>query len=267
MQGAGMRNNRTRDRQENILRILSASETVSVQELAERLKVSGWTIRRDLDQLRERDLIKRRHDSAVINSELDYELLLPEDVQLEAHQNLAAKRRIGLKAAGLLQAGQNIVLSAGTTTTQCALALKERKALSVLTHALNIAMELSVEPGLKVSCTGGDADSHYFTLVGPVAERSLKAHFFEVAVIGVSEISRKAGLTVRRVLNAAAMEIRLNHSSKVIVLADSTRPGVVGFVHLAPLDKMDMLVTDVKPPKAFCEQLAQSGVKLVIAPE
>jgi DeoR family transcriptional regulator of aga operon len=158
-----------------------------------------------------------------------------------------------------------VVLSAGTTTTEVARALKGRQGLSVITNALNIAQELANEPGLAVTCTGGDVHADYHTLTGPVAERALRAYFFDVAVIGVSGIAREAGLTVTSQLNAMTMEIMVDHAMQLIVVADQQKWGQVSRAYLAPLHAIDILVTDAEPPEEVREALAAAHVEVLVA--
>lgn len=260
-----MKNSRLLKRQEKILRILAETDSVSIRELAEKLGISGWTVRRDLEQMTQEALVRRQHGAVSLAGPLPLTTL--ESFEQRSRENLAAKQAIGLAAARLLKSNQHVALGAGTTTTQVArqLARLNSKPLHIMTNALNIAMELAPCSNLHVTCTGGDVRSDHFTLTGPVAERALRAHFYDVAVIGVSGVTVKEGLTVSGQLDAVALEIMIEQSRRLIVVADSSKIGQVHFVHLAPLSRVDVLVTEQSPLPSFCETLAQMPVELIIA--
>ena len=142
--------------------------------------------------------------------------------------------------------------------------LNNHKPLHIMTNALNIAMELAHRPSLHVTCTGGDVRSDHYTLTGPVAERALRAHFYDVAVIGVSGVTAKEGLTVNGQLDAVALEMMIEQSRRLVVVVDSSKIGQVHFVHLAPLSRVDVLVTEQAPLPSFCDALTQTHVELVV---
>jgi DeoR family transcriptional regulator, aga operon transcriptional repressor len=120
-------------------------------------------------------------------------------------------------------------------------------------------------PDVAVTCTGGDVHGDYYTLTGPVAERALRSYFFDVAIIGVSGLTAREGLTVNSQLNAVTMDIMVRHATQVIVVADHSKLGRVSFAQLATLDAIDTLVTDAPPPDELAEQLAAAGVNVLIA--
>ncbi len=260
-----MKNSRLLKRQEEILRILAGEEQVPVRTLAEALGVSGWTVRRDLEQMAREGTVRRQHGAVSLVVSPARPAL--DSFELRSRENLAAKQAVGLAAARLLKPNQHIALGAGTTTTHVAreLARLDHKPLHIMTNALNIAMDLAHCPSLHVTCTGGDVRSDHFTLTGPVAERALRAHFYDVAVIGVSGLTVKEGLTVASQLDAVALEIMIEQSRRLMVVADSDKFGQVHFVHLAPLSRVDVLVTEQAPPPLFGEALAQEHIELVIA--
>jgi len=263
-----MSSTRTLHRQEQILELLAAQGSVTVRELSTQLKVSEWTIRRDLDELAARHLLTRRYGMATLASSPEVEVFSESslsDVRAQG-TNLAAKQRIGRAAAALLHEGERVALGAGTTTTEVARALKGfNKRLSIVTNALNIALELADESGLDVTCTGGTVRGYYAPLMGPLAERGLKAYFFDVAVVGVSGITLAEGLTVNSQLNAELLQIMIQQSSKLMVVADHSKIGHVRFAHLAGLEAVDVWVTDTSPPPEWNGALRERNITVMVA--
>lgn len=260
-----MDNSQALRRQERIVRLLAGCDHATVKELAGALGVSGWTIRRDLDQLERRQVVKRRHGGAELNTIHGYEgILAPAPAIAADVGQIAAKRRIGQAAAELIATGQHVAIGAGTTTNQVAQSLRGRSQLRVVTNGLNVALVLGSEAGIRVTCTGGDVDVDYLTLTGPVAERSLRGHFFDVAVIGVSGITAREGLTATSPLNAVCLGMMIEHSARTIVVADQTKFGRICFASLAPLDAVDVLVTDAEPAPELREALISNDVHVVV---
>lgn len=251
-------------RQEKIVRILMELEQVSIQELATQLDVSTWTIRRDLAPLEERKVVRRFHGGVAL---LEATLFQQDDFESSVTEAREAKQRIGQVAARMLLMDDSIVLGGGATTTEVARHLTLRKNLRIMTNALNIALELSRNPNIHVTCTGGNVDGGFYTLIGSVTERSLSAHFFDVAVIGVSGISANAGLTVSSQANAIVLRLMIEHSRKTIVVAAHSKFEQICFAQVAPLSQIDTIVTDTCPPALLADELKSAKVRLLVADE
>ena len=263
-----MKGSRSVDRQEKILQLLVSQKTVSINELAQELGVSGWTVRRELNKMEDQQIVKRAHGTVtLIEAPGNLSLLMETEIEEEVDPNHEAKQKIGETAVRLLRCQRHIALGAGSTTTQVAHALQACSDIKVMTNGLNIAMTLSRQPGVELICTGGSVHGSYYTLTGPEAERALRAHFFDVAVIGVSGVAIKEGLTVNSQLNAFTLRIMVEQSRKIMVVADHSKIEEVRFAQLAPLEVIDWLVTDVRPEPDFCAQLQLHGVDLVVSSE
>lgn len=247
-------------RREKILKLLSEQQEATVSELAAYFQVSSWTIRRDLIELEDRGQITRTHGAVQLHP-IEDATRAPTD----ADAQIEARQRIGKKAAQFIRTGQFVVLGAGTTTTQVARAIPSHQHLQVMTNALNIAMELSDRPGLNVICTGGMVDGAYYTLNGPVTERSLRNYYYDVAIVGVSGLDLERGITVDSPLNAVCLEIMLQHAQKRVIVADHAKFNRVSYTYLADLDSVDLIVTDRAPPVEYTRYFQQRNGRIVIA--
>src|SRR4029453_8569539 len=140
------------ERRRRILELLDKQERATVEELSERFDVSSVTIRGDLDALADAGAIVRSHGGAL--KRLDHQ-----DVPITVKETLhhGEKVRIGHAAARLIREGETIILDSGTTTAEIARQLKflKVKSLTVITNALNIAMELANLPHIRVITIGG----------------------------------------------------------------------------------------------------------------
>lgn len=248
-------------RREKILQILRQKQEVTVEELAQQVNVSGWTIRRDLAVLEAQNQVRRYYGGAALAVNPGQLTQLEHNAQLQ----IQAKAAIGKCTAQLIKSNQFIALAAGTTTAQVALALRGRDNISIMTNSLNIAQGLSREPGIQLTCAGGEVHGDYYTLTGPVTERALSTHYYDVAVIGVSGISMERGFSVNSQANAVSIRIMLNNASRRIVVADHTKFNRVSYAFLADLSHVDVIVTDSAPMHVFQQHLQSTGTDVIIA--
>ena len=139
-------------RREQILKLLREDGTAKVNDLAKIFKVSVVMVRQDLEKLEADDLIIREHGGAFLKSIEDQ----VSSLSLMNRDNMDKKAQIGKKAAELIENGEVIILDSGSTTTEIAKNIVNKRGLTVITNALNIAMLLGSRPGIEVMMTGGE---------------------------------------------------------------------------------------------------------------
>ncbi|HET8783573.1 MAG TPA: DeoR/GlpR family DNA-binding transcription regulator [Pyrinomonadaceae bacterium] len=235
----------TERRAQLILQQLLRSEKISVASLAKRLKVSPTTIRRDLADLEQRGLLRRSHGGAVPIQPLLYEPFRHKSSFHEQEQQQGAqKRRIGLLAAELVSDGEILAIGAGTTTTQVARSVCLHKGLTVLTNAVNVAMELSQRDDMTVFVTGGSLSGDWFALVGNAAIQAASEMFVDKVFIGVDGIHVERGLTTNYPEQAAIHRAMMRQARQRIVVADNRKIGKIGTALIWPIEDIDVLITD-----------------------
>jgi DeoR family transcriptional regulator, aga operon transcriptional repressor len=248
---------RRADRLSEILQVLSNDGAADVGALAARLGVSEATVRRDLHLLQEQRMLARTHGGAVA-SDVMYELPL----RYKAARHQAEKGRIAREAATRVADGSVVGLTGGTTTTEVARALLERQGLTVVTNALNIAGELAIRSELKLVVTGGTARPESYELVGPLAERALDDMNLDIAIVGVDGIAPAEGLTTHHEVEAHTNRTMLDRARTVVVVADSSKLGLVAFARICPLDAVDELITDVAADASTVAAIREAGVSV-----
>ena len=250
---------RQADRLSSVLERLSGNGSVGVGDLAAELGVSAATIRRDLRMLEEQHLLTRTHGGAVAHGVL-YELPL----RYRSARHGQEKLRIAREAATRVAEGTAIGLTGGTTTTEVARAVVSVPRLTVVTNSLNIASELAVRPNLKLVVTGGVARAESYELVGPLAESALAGLNLDLVLVGVDGISARAGLTTHHDIEAHTNRALIDRASTVIVVADSSKLGVVAFAQICPLDRATEVITDSAAPAAAVAELQAEGVRVTV---
>jgi DeoR family transcriptional regulator, aga operon transcriptional repressor len=242
-----------------ILEKISEGGSVAVTDLSHELGASSTTIRRDLGLLEQQRMLTRTHGGAVAHG-IIYELPL----RYKSTRRQAEKRRIALAAAQGVADELAVGLTGGTTTTEVARALVDRRRLTIVTNALNIASELAVRPSLKLVVTGGQARSESYELVGPLAEASLAGLNLDVVFVGTDGITMNAGLTTHHEVEAHTNRALIDRARRVVVVTDSSKIGRVAFARICDIDRIDELITDVEANPGLVQRRREAGVDVSI---
>lgn len=253
-------------RSELILQELLRTGEVSVDRLAHRLNVSSATIRRDLTNLERKGLLRRSHGGAVPIEPALYEPFRHVSTFSEQEQQRTTeKRRIGLAAAELVLDGETIAFSAGTTTTQVARSVRHRRGITVITNAVNIAMELSHREDIKVFVTGGSLSGSWFALVGAMAQQHASEMFVDKAFIGVDGIHSEYGLTTNYPEQAAIHRTLMQQARQRIVVADHRKIGIAATAVIWQPRNIDIIITDKKASDEAIAPFEALGTKVIRA--
>lgn len=253
-------------RHQFILHTLEESGTVLIETLCASLGASVATIRRDLEELEGRSLLKRVRGGAVPIGPLFYE---PFRNDVSFQDKIASfadeKRRIARAAAALVQAGQTVAVSGGTTTTEVIRSLKVLRGISIVTNTINVAMELSNCKDIEVIVTGGVLRGSWFTLVGPIANASTEMVFADIMFLGVDGIDAKQGLTCTNPSEAEVLRKLAQHARRKVVVADHSKLGHVSKFLLCPTSEIDTLITDDGASHAATAPFEKRGITVVKA--
>jgi DeoR family transcriptional regulator of aga operon len=249
------------DRVSAILAELTATGSVDAGALALRFGVSAATIRRDLANLEDQQLLRRTHGGAR-SADVSHEL----PVRYRIGQRREAKLAIARTAVSLLPHGPLVLgLTGGTTTHAVARLLAERYELTVVTNALNIAAEVALRPRLKLVMTGGVARTRSYELVGPIAEQTLAGLNLQVAMVGVDGIGARTGLTTHDEIEAHTNATMIHRANRVLVVADGSKIGRVCLAGICPITEVTTLVTDPTADPTAVEAIRRAGADVVIA--
>jgi len=247
------------DRQKRIQRLLQERGVVKVTDLSSLLGVSEITIRRDLDTLERSGDLERTHGGAVYNQHMRIE---PRYAQKDAiHRE--EKEAIGRAAAKLVEAGDTLLINSGSTTKQVIRNLKMSKA-RIITSNLGAVIEAQ-ESEMELILIGGLLRRQSNSLVGSLATLSLQQVYGSKAFIGVDGLSVKYGLTTPILEEAEiAREMIRRTPGPVVVVADHSKLSVVSNFMTAPIDQVDILVTDQGLNNELREELEKIGIKIII---
>lgn len=246
------------ERQTEIVTIAKANGRVLVEELASRFSVTPQTIRRDLNDLCNAQVLSRIHGGATFPSGT-------ENVQYEARRQIAAaeKQAIGIAAADLIPNGTSLFINIGTTTEAVGEALTNHQELMVITNNINVANRLRVFPAIEVVIAGGVVRGSDGGIVGEAAVDFIRQFKVDYAVIGASAIDADGALLdfdFREVKVAQAIIANARH---VILVADSMKFERTAPVRIGQLSQVHTFITDECPLASIRRICLESNVKLI----
>ena len=234
-QGAG--------RRAQIMTHLERDGTVRVSDLVSLLGVSDMTVRRDLEVLQGHGVLDKVHGGAVVRAEPSS---LEPGFEVKSARQTDQKEAIALRAAALVAPGSAIAISAGTTTHALARQLVSVPQLTVVTNSVWVAdvLHRSGNTTLTVLLTGG-LRTPSDALVGPIAISALRSLHLDAVFMGVHGMDARAGFSTPNLLEAETNRAMVSSGRRLLVLADSTKWGVVGLSSMAALEEASTVISDV----------------------
>lgn len=249
-----------------IVELVNLRGKVTVADLSEELAVSSVTIRRDLEKLEEKELLLRTHGGALSLQAAQMDDTAKEKSFFEKQESHPIeKEKIAQRAADLVEDGDAILLTPGTTSMLIARKLTGKRNLTIVTNAVNIAMQLADQDGWDVILTGGKIREKSFALVGPLADQTLSNIRVDKLFLGVDGIDFKAGLTTPNLLESNVNRQMIEIAKQVYVVADSSKFGKVLFSRIASLDVAQMIISDEFLSETNRRMVKEAGIPLLLA--
>src|SRR6202158_6182017 len=251
----------TEQRRRSVLDLVDQDGQVTVVDMVRRFSISAVTVRNDLDALASTGAVVRSHGGAVrrLETTQDYPLRTKETLHRDE------KCRIGRAAAELVRPGETIILDSGTTTVEIARYLKiiKTQPLTVITNALNIAVELTDTPDISLIMIGGLLRPLSCSFVGPQAEAVMNEFHADRLFLAVDGFDLHAGPSTPDVLEAQLNNVMMRAAREVTVVADFSKLGSRAISKIGPFEKINRLITDKRAPADFTEGLRQKGIEVI----
>jgi DeoR family transcriptional regulator, aga operon transcriptional repressor len=252
------------ERRRLIVSFVEEHGRATVEELAAHFSTSAVTIRADLEALAQAGAITRSHGGALPNSQPPAANDTP--LNIKETRWHAQKLRIGQAAAKLIRDGETIILDSGSTTVEIARQIRQMKfeSLTVITNALNIALELSGLPSIRVMMLGGLLRPTSYSLVGPDAEQALAKLSADRLFLGVDGLDPVVGVTTPDPLEASLNALMIRVSRETVAVLDASKLGQRSLSVITPVDKLHQVITDASAPSGVVEKLRQTGVEVTL---
>jgi DeoR family transcriptional regulator of aga operon len=251
----------TERRRRSVLDLVDQDGQVTVADLVRRFSISAATVRNDLDALAAIGAAVRSHGGAVrrLEATQDYPLRTKETLHRDE------KIRIGRAAAELVQPGETIILDSGTTTAEVARHLKRMRiqSLTVITNALNIAVELADTPGITLIMIGGLLRPVSCSFVGPQAEAMMNEFHADRLFLAVDGFDLENGPSTPDVLEAQLNNVMIRSAKEVNVVTDFSKLGRRSVSKIGPFHRIRRLITDNRATQEFTEALRNKGIQVI----
>ncbi|WP_186417397.1 DeoR/GlpR family DNA-binding transcription regulator [Bosea sp. CS1GBMeth4] len=249
-------------RHADILDILGKRGYVAIEEMVAAFNVTPQTVRRDLQDLADRGLLRRHHGGASANlstANTDYGLRIVE--------HTAEKAKIASAAAELVTPGTSLFITPGTTMEALATAIAERRprGLRVVTNSTAAAAILDKCPEISILITGGHWLGPNRACGGMHAAAFIENYRCDLHMTSIGGIDAAGNLLEYRDDEAVVGRTMLRNARRSVLLADHTKFSRVAMARLAHLSEISTLVTDRQPPAVTEQMIRDARCELVVA--
>ncbi|MFF2479609.1 DeoR/GlpR family DNA-binding transcription regulator [Paenibacillus sp. NPDC058071] len=245
------------NRQQLILERIEAEGEIKINELKLVLDVTEMTIRRDLEKLEQAGLIRRTFGGAI---PIVKDVAIKERLRIHVEEKVL----IGREAAALIVPGDSVFIDGGTTTLEIARAMKPGLKATVVTNALNVAIEL-LDKKIPTIVVGGNALETTASLVGPLAAEAIGSLSFTRVFLGATGLSAIHGFSNSNAYEAEIKKLAIAKAGEVNIVMDHSKFGAMELFSFAALPQVDRIITDKLPDEQLLSACREAEVKIVKA--
>lgn len=245
-----------KNRINKILELLTSEKRIEVSQLAEYLSVSQVTIRKDLDALEAKGIIKREHGHAVLCS--------TDDINGRIAYHYEEKKKIALKATELVHEGDTIMIESGSCCALLADTLTQlHKDLTIITNSAFIAEYIRGKSNFQIILLGGIYQQDSQVMVGPMVQECVSNFFVDYFFIGTDGYDSKIGFSNRDQMRAQAVRDMSHQAEQIIVLTESDKFSKRGVVPLNLKDKIKTVITDHSIDSSYVQELNNQNIQVI----
>ncbi|WP_350334023.1 DeoR/GlpR family DNA-binding transcription regulator [Coralliovum pocilloporae] len=247
-------------RHQHILDLARAEGQVLVDALAEQFNVSPQTIRKDLNELCDKQLLFRTHGGAILSSHT-------ENLEYARRGQIAApeKQAIARIVADLIPQRASLFINIGTTTEAVSQALLEHERLMVITNNINVANIMRPHEHVEVMIACGLVRGSDGGIVGEAAVDFIRQFKTDYAIISASAVDQDGTLMDYDYREVKVSQAIIQNARNVILVADSSKFERSAPVRICALEEIDTFVTGDGVPKGIETLCATHNVTLIKA--
>lgn len=233
---------------------------LDANDAASKLAVAVETVRRDLDVLQRRGVVRRVHGGAIAVDRFTHEYTIPERLG----QNLDLKQKVAAAAANFIPDEGCIFVDGGTTAGQMAEFLRDRPKLVVVTNSITLASKLA-DSSTQTVMLGGRIRPASLSAVGAKTVSDLMDMNADIAFIGANGVSFDGGVTAYDTDEAMVKRTMMANSLERILLVDSGKFGSSYPSRFATFDAFDRVVTNFDAEQRYVDGFSNAGVEVALA--
>ncbi len=248
------------ERRDQIKSLLKNFDSLSIQSLSQKFKVSPSTIRRDLQKLERKKILRRTHGGAVNFKTIKNEL----DFSVKKDINVEEKKKIGILASELVEDGDSLFIESGSTSIYLSYNLGNKKNLTIVTNSCEIGLAANAaNPKAKIFLTGGYLKPDTHSLIGHMADTSIRNFKIEKAFVGITALDPEEGITTVDHTEAYTKKMIIEASKLTIGLMDSSKFGKVCLNYVCSLQDLDIVVSSENLSKEGAKKIREMGIKII----
>lgn len=243
-------------RDEELIAIVSEYKKIEVNDLAEKLKVSKVTIRKDLDRLENRGILHRQHGFAIINNQ--------NDINYRLAKNYDLKKKISIEAAKSITDGEVVMIESGSTCTLLAEELAfNKKDITIITNSCFISSYVRKSETVKIILLGGEYQKESQVNVGPLIKQVVKNFYVDKLFVGIDGFDINRGFTGSNLARCEASRDLSQSANKTIILTDSSKFTNRGVISEFNFNEVSTVYTDNAIPIESKNFIINNGINLI----
>ncbi|MDR1496579.1 MAG: DeoR/GlpR family DNA-binding transcription regulator [Clostridiales Family XIII bacterium] len=228
-------------RKETILNVLrNYSNFVTVNQLSERMFVSGATIRRDLRDLSDSGLVRRTRGGAVLTESISTE----PPMILRETRNEMQKQIIATIAKNHITEGMTVFMDSSTTVFTLARNLGHFGDLRVITNNLKIIWLLAGRKGIDIICVGGALRESSLSFFGENALRYAGEMNADAAFLSCQGFTVAGGASDAREEESYLKRAYIENSRSSYLLFDTSKMDKEYLFRTAPAPVYTRIITE-----------------------
>lgn len=247
------------ERRDAIFNYILKKNSVTITELKDKFGISLITVHRDLDHLDNEGYIRKVRGGAEVNSIGNFE----KSLLFRATQNIREKKMISSYAANFIRDGMTILFDNSTTVLTLMPYLVRFKNLTIITYFEDIIAELSKSVyDCKLVCLGGDYSRVHRCYVGPFVDEKLTSIHVDAAFISAAALNPVFGIMQHYSDECNRKQLIINASDETNLLIDNSKIMKKALFTIAPLSKLNRMITNAPLDDAIIKQIQDTGIEL-----
>lgn len=233
---------------------------LTLEQLAQYLNISMATVRRDVSEMAERGILEKTRGGVVLRKRESSSL--DPTYAMRLLLNMEEKNRIAKAAVAHIMDGDNVMFDSGSTVLELAKELPNFNHLGIITYDLYVALELINKEFVDLLMIGGVFRRKYFGFHGYFAEKAISQMYSRVAFIGADAVDLQGGIMSYNQNDVPLKQSMIKNSQKTILVCDHTKFGSFAFMHVAPMEKFDLVITGRELEERYVSALREKAIEV-----
>ena len=250
------------NRLNRIIKMLRLSNPTTVNNLSSMMEVSHMTIRRDLELLKDRNIVDIFHGGVVLK--IENQSQNPYSLSFANKQMNKEKKLIAVKASAYIKKNDTIILDTGSTMEFFSRALPDCFPFTIICFTLNSLVHVSKMDQAEIIFPGGYFHGNTLMFESKEGIELIKAHPANTAFISASGISLKAGVSCSNNYEFKTKTEMIKSADKRVLLVDSSKFNKIESTPFAELTDFNVIISDKNIPEEYIAHCNSHGVELIL---